>query len=283
MESDTIKLGFERDGFVFPIDVMSPAEAKRIRAAIEHAEKSYTDYPEFAAGFHAHGNFLLPELDELTRMEPILDAVSRVLGDNILVWGCTSFIKEPRTSNFISWHQDLTYWGIDKAEEVTVWVALSPATEESGCMRYVPGSHRQSIVAHEDTYGEENLLTRGQEIAVKVDEASAVSVILKPGQMSMHHGHMFHASGPNRSNDRRIGFAIQYISTRMSQIDGGMLPVVLVRGEDRFGNYELVRPSNQPMSDDGRAAVRRASKIMERYLYAGADQVGRREEHRVRR
>ena len=89
----------------------------------------------------------------------------------------------------MSWHQDLTYRGMGETDhEVTAWVALSPATEASGCMRFVPGSHRQSIVEHTDTFAGDNLLSRGQEIAVEVDENDAVAAVLRPGQMSLHHG-----------------------------------------------------------------------------------------------
>ena len=88
---------------------------------------------------------------------------------------------------------------------MTAWVALSPATIESGCMRFVAGSHKQPIVPHFDTHAEQNLLTRGQEIEVEVEEADATDVVLRPGQVSLHHGHLFHASNPNDSDDRRIG------------------------------------------------------------------------------
>ena len=82
-------------------------------------------------------------------------------------------IKEAEDRRQVGWHQDLTYWGLDDAAEVTAWVALSPSTQEAGAMRYIPGTHRRAIVEHVDTFSADNLLSRGQEIAVEVDESEA--------------------------------------------------------------------------------------------------------------
>jgi ectoine hydroxylase-related dioxygenase (phytanoyl-CoA dioxygenase family) len=117
--------------------------------------------------------------------------------------------------------------------EVTAWVALSPATVESGCMKFVPGSHRRTIVPHIDTFAADNLLSRGQEIAVEVDEAEAVPVVLRPGQMSLHHGRLFHASGPNVTDDRRIGFVVRFIRPDTPKAGKGRDYAMLARGCDR--------------------------------------------------
>jgi hypothetical protein len=90
------------------------------------------------------------------------------------------------------------------------WVALSPANLQSGCMKFLPGSQTQDHLQHVDTFHKDNLLSRGQEIAVKVE---SVDCMLNPGEMSLHHVKLVHGSEPNRSNDRRIGLAIRYIPT----------------------------------------------------------------------
>ncbi len=160
------------------------------------------------------------------------------------------FIKEANTSSFVSWHQDLHYWGLEGEQEVTVWVALSPATAKAGCMKFVAGSHTRQL-EHHDTFEEENLLTRGQKITVEVDESDAVDGALKAGQMSLHHGRVIHGSNPNTTDDRRIGIAIRYIPTRMTQAPGGNMAAMLVRGEDRFGHFRSCRrPSGVMMPDD---------------------------------
>ena len=118
----------------------------------------------------------------------------------MLVWNASFFIKEPQTEDYISWHQDLTYWGLTESHEVTAWVALSPSTVESGCVKFVPGTHNGCIVEHTDTFDDKNLLSRGQELAVTVNEDDAVSVVLQPGEMSLHHGQVFHGSHKNSAN-----------------------------------------------------------------------------------
>lgn len=242
-ESDslTVKERFERDGFVYPIRVFSEERAAAYRARLEEAEAIAADIPEGQSLFREYANIGLDFVGEIIRDPAVTDPVAEILGDDLLALACNFFNKEPGTTSFVSWHQDLHYWGLEEDQEVTAWIALSPATRESGAMKFVPGSHTQ-IVDHRDTGHEDNLLTRGQEVAVDVDEADAVVTELRPGEMSLHHGRLFHASEPNRSADRRIGLAIRYIPTSMTQIGGADMCVTLCRGEDRYGNFQLVEP-----------------------------------------
>ena len=99
----------------------------------------------------------------------------------------------------MSWHQDGTYWGLSSPDVITAWIALTPSTPQSGCMKVVPGTHR-SQVPHQDTFAADNLLSRGQEIAVQVNPADAVEIVLAPGEMSLHHVLIFHGSEPNRAD-----------------------------------------------------------------------------------
>jgi len=228
---------YRRDGFLSPIDVLTPAEAAAHRAALEANESRYGEngLPRPIGQYHRVNANIVSETARNAALDSrILDAAESILGPDLMIWGCEYFIKEPRTRKIVSWHQDLTYWGMDGTDhEVTAWVALSPATIESGCMKFVPGSHRQSIVPHTDTFAPDNLLSRGQEVAVEVDEADAVPVVLQPGQMSLHHGRLFHASGPNTTNDRRIGFVVRFIRPDTPKAGAGRDYAMLARGCDR--------------------------------------------------
>src|SRR4029453_15391031 len=155
-------------------------------------------------------HLLFTWLAELVRHPSVLDAVEDVLGPDILCWNTSFFTKEARSPGFVSWHQDATYWGLSEPDVVTAWVAFTESTPANGNMRVIPGSHR-APVPHVDTFHPDNLLSRGQEIAVEVDESRAVDIVLAPGEMSLHHVLMVHGSGANLSGDRRIGFAIRYI------------------------------------------------------------------------
>ena len=153
---------YERDGFVAPIDIFSADEAAAIRTALEDAERRYPDGVTGPNRNNAH--YVLPVLDEITHDSRILDAVQDVIGPDILVAGTTLFIKEPETKGFISWHQDARYIGLEPHDWVTGWLAISDVTEENGCMRMIPGSHKAALAEHVDTYGDDNLLTRGQTV-----------------------------------------------------------------------------------------------------------------------
>ena len=251
---------YARDGYFFPIRVMPEADAAACRAELEKAEAMVAGVEDGRRYFREYSNVALGFVDRICRSPAVTDPVAAILGEDLLVMTASFFIKEPRTTAYVSWHQDLHYWGLEGDDEVTAWVALSPATPESGCMRFVPGSHRD-IVEHRDTFHKDNLLTRGQEIAVEVDEADAIDVVLRAGEMSLHHGRVFHASNRNGSDDRRIGLAIRYIPTRMKQMAGASLCATLVRGEDRYGHFHLVEGGSGLLSD---ADVARHHEVSER-------------------
>lgn len=274
VQDRTLAERYQKDGFVFPIDVMDREEAALVRADLEKAEAELADDPERLALLRSYPDRLLPSFDALIRHPSLIEAASSVLGPDLMVWSAGLFIKEPNSPKVVSWHQDLTYWGLDTADETTCWVALSNVNEASGAMKFVPGSHRESLVDHVDTFDENNLLTRGQEIAVEVDEADAVTVKLNPGQASMHHGHLFHASGPNATNDRRIGSAIRYIKASMKQQDGTKSLVAHVSGEDRWGHFKIAAPPVGRLHDDDFERCRQDAAAKRHILYAGAKQEG---------
>lgn len=270
-----VAAAYARDGYYFPLQVMSGEAAQQYREALEDVQSRYTD-DQLSELCFGHADFVLPFVDEITRLPSVLEPVQAILGPDLLVWGTNFFIKEAQSPEFVSWHQDLTYWGLDDVQEVTAWIALSPATSESGCMQFIPGTHAREIVPHQDTFDNANLLTRGQEIAVQVDEAQAVDIELQPGQMSLHHGRIFHGSRANRSSDRRIGLAIRYITPSMKNVSGQKGYAHLVAGEDRFGNFAIVPPPEQTMAAADVQIAQRARAEQEQVLYAGAERKGRR-------
>lgn len=274
MTAAAIAETYASDGFVFPIDVVSEAEAKALRTDLEAGEAELAGRPEELSMLLSYPDRLLPSFDKLVRHPKLIDAVSQILGPDLMVWSSGLFIKEANSPGYVTWHQDLTYWGLDEAQEVTAWFALSSSTTESGCMRFVPGSQKHSIVAHKDSFADNNLLSRGQEIAVDVDDTEGVDVVLRPGQASLHHGHLFHASGPNRTNDRRIGAAIRYITPSMSQKSGDKSLVALVAGEDRYGHFTVADTPKGRLQDSDFELCRADVAIKSRVLYEGAQQDG---------
>ena len=266
-----IAAAYERDGFFFPCDVTSEAHAAELVADLESAEAQFAGDRAQLSLLRSYPSQLLPSFARLIRHPRLIDAVSQIIGPDVLVWSCGFFIKEPGSKSYVSWHQDLNYWGLDGDREVTAWYALTPATIENGCMRFVPGSHRRKDVPHVDSFAKDNLLTRGQEIAVEVDEASAVNVLLRAGQASFHHGHMFHASGANTTNARRLGLAIRYIAPSMKQRSGDKLLVSHVSGKDEYGHFEVMPPPAGRLLEEDFERARRNTEMKQGILYKGVE------------
>ena len=259
---------FGRDGYYSPIRATSADDARQYRDALEAHEAK--------AGAPLQGNWrhkthlLFTWADALVHHPQIVDAVEDVMGPNILCWTTNFFIKERKSPGFVSWHQDSTYWGLEPDDVVTAWVALTEVTPENGCMQVIPGSHRIDQLPHLDTFHKDNLLSRGQEIAVDVDKSKAVSLAMRAGEMSLHHIKLVHGSDPNRSDDRRIGFAIRYIPTyvRQTKVRDS---ATLVRGVDTVGAFDHEPRPRRDLDDAALAAHADAIDRQVRALYQGTE------------
>ncbi|MCB1744078.1 MAG: phytanoyl-CoA dioxygenase family protein [Gammaproteobacteria bacterium] len=183
------------------------------------------------------------------RTPPILDMVAQLIGDDIALWNMSLFAKPAGNGKATPWHQDGEYWPIRPLATCTVWVAIDAATRENGCLRIVPGSHReQKLYAHRTN--ESPALTLHQELCEdQFDEAEAVDLVLERGQISLHDVYLMHGSAPNTSPKRRRGLTMRFMpTTSVYDLDiaeamfarGGksnlaLNPVLLMRGEDRTG------------------------------------------------
>ena len=265
---------YHEDGFIFPYPVVPASTAAELRADLESAESELRDEPDRLALLRSYPDRLLPAFDSLIRHPRLIGAATQILGPDLVVWSAGLFVKEPDTPNYVSWHQDLNYWGLSGDDELTAWVALSPSTVASGCMRFIAGSHKDNLQPHEDSFAPDNLLSRGQELAVRVDESKAVDVILDSGQASLHHGHLFHGSNPNTTHDRRIGVAIRYMKTSMKQTTGERSLVALVSGEDRFKHFTIASTPTGRLQADDFEQCRIDSTIKRKILYDGAERDG---------
>lgn len=272
---------YSRDGFLFPLKAFEAGRAKQVRDQLEAIEKAYAAKGpdrELSQYLRVNAHVVMPLAIDLARTPAILDAVESLLGPDILVWSTEFFIKEPGSEKVVSWHQDMTYWGLgedadgDTEHLVSAWIALSPATSKSGCMKFVPGSQKLSIQPHQDTFDEGNLLSRGQELAVEVNPEDEVDIELAPGEFSLHHGRMFHASGPNRSGDRRIGCVIRYVTPDVRQLVGNRDYAVLLRGHDTKQNWVHVAPPDREFAPANLALYEQILRDQSVALAAGAEE-----------
>ena len=226
---------YQRDGFVSPIASLSIPEAKHFLAEYEQLEASLGGRPKAVELSLTHLSFGWAY--DLATHSRVLDAVEGVLGPDILVWATSIFPKQPHDPGYVSFHQDGTYWGLDSTAVVTAWIALTPATIENGCMRMAPETHLDPVHPHRETFAQNNLLTRGQEVEVDIDEAAAVDIVLDVGEMSLHHVNIIHGSNANHSQHKRIGFAVRYMRPAVRNT-GDTHPMVLARGSDSGSHHQ---------------------------------------------
>ena len=260
---------YHDEGFIAPIRVMSEEEALKVKERVEEAEKAFPEEFNPENRNNLHLTFMV--LDELAHNPIILDAVEDLIGPDFSLWSSVMFIKNPSTEQFVSWHQDATYMGMTSSDFLTPWIALTPSTEEMGCMAMIPRSHKQNILPHQDTFSENNILTRGQ-VVKDVDEEKAVNLILKPGEMSIHHGAVIHGSKPNKSKQRRIGFALQsYCPHGIEQIIGKNI-WMQIRGRKRNDHDGLKLHRPQLDMDPFAVSMRKiANKNYSKILYHDAN------------
>ena len=259
---------FREQGYLTRLPVISGAEAGACRQRLEAYEaetgKTATDT------LHIKGHLYFTWLWQLSQHPNLTGAIADLVGEDLFVLASRFWIKQPGDRKFVSWHQDLAYFGLDPQIMVTAWLALTAVTRENGCQRFIPRSHL-SLKKHEETYDPDNLLSRGQKVAA-VDESAAVDVLLQPGEMSIHHGNLLHSSEPNVSDSRRIGFALMMFPTHVRS-SLGRRPATLIRGVDRYGYWDhdpLPRYDRDPviwqlMADADRAyrdkAIRQEAEI----------------------
>jgi len=259
---------YRQDGYVTPVLAISAERAGALKSRYDALRA--LDEPEAIATLRSKPHLVLPWLYDLVLDPAVTEPVSAILGPNLLAWGSSFFAKPAGDPGYVSWHQDANYWGLEPHEVLTAWIAFSPSRRENGCMRMIPGSQDAGALDHRDTFAKDNLLTRGQEVAVKVDEALAVDIILEPGEMSLHHVGIVHGSEANISAIPRIGFAIRYIASHVRQI-GGRTTATLARGVDEHGHFD---PEPRPGADydaDGLAFRANALARQHAVLYAGAE------------
>jgi ectoine hydroxylase-related dioxygenase (phytanoyl-CoA dioxygenase family) len=225
---------YERDGIIFPVRVFAEEEMSFFRDALESvaarcgsARKRFDNLHIFFDWAH-----------RLVTHDGLLNVIEGLLGDNILVDGTLVFYKPPRDSSYVSWHQDSVYSGWNLTPSTSAWIALTRSHRASGCMRVVPGSHKDGTLDHANTRDDLNLLDRGEQVKT-VDESKAVDVVLAPGEMSLHQSTLVHGSNANLSDEARIGFIVRYVTSRSSNPGR---PLMRVRGQADCSHLSLAQP-----------------------------------------
>ena len=258
---------YREHGWVAPVDIMSEDEATAIRLKLEAAEAKYPTQLKAQNRNNPHISF--PFIADLALNEKIVAAAASLIGADISLWSSVLFAKDPNSTSYVSWHQDATYMAMSSDNHVTAWFALTHSKEESGCVAVIPNTHHDGIVKHTDTFGNENILTRGQKIE-NIDATKAINLELKPGQMSLHHPWLVHGSLPNRSNYRRIGIALQTYMSPEVRPTRGEHHVMHIQGAPLTDEFiEVPRPSDE-CTEENIQARQVANQAFSDVLYHGA-------------
>ena len=263
---------YKDKGYISPINALTSSEANEIRDEIEKIEN---EWPGALEGINRNYIHLIsPIFNKVCLNKNILDTVESIIGKNILICGTTLFIKNPNEKGFVSFHQDAKYIGLEPHNWVTAWLAVTDANEQNGCMRMLPGSHKENLKTHEQKFDENNLLTRGQTIR-NVPLYKTEPIILKAGQISLHHPTIVHGSGLNQSNDRRIGFVIQsYIGDNVNQVIGKMY-VQKARGVDKYNYHEHSKIPLELMGKNEVNSQTKANEELAKIFYSGSKKIGK--------
>jgi non-heme Fe2+,alpha-ketoglutarate-dependent halogenase len=246
---------YNREGFVFPIDVMTEDETRLFREKLESTQAEGKLTGSGQTKFYLR----FPWVHRLATSPSILNPVEDILGPNLMLYHNTMWSKDGGDGAYVSWHQDNTYFGHNPCEVLTVWIALSETTLENGCMQFLPGSHKLGeLPLDKPDIQAGNLLSSGQTVNFDISAIDPVPVRLKPGQASIHHAHLIHSSAPNKTQGRRLGMTFIYHPTSLKQAGNVRTSALLVRGEDKFNNFDPEIPPG-PVEDP---------ETMERYRHA---------------
>ncbi len=236
---------YRKDGFLTGIHVADETEALRYQDAYNALEAEVgADKCEIGlVDWHFEHQFIWG----LATHPKIVDVIEEIIGPDVMLLATHFFCKYGPREKFVAWHQDVTYWGLEPPEAITAWYAVDDSDTGNGCMQVIPGSHQQGIQAHGKSKQAGNLLSINQEVSVTTEAAdSAVDLVLKAGEMSIHHGQIIHGSLPNHSTRRRCGLTIRYIPPSVRQAEENSLKrpwkPILLRGKDLYKNFTTVQP-----------------------------------------
>lgn len=237
---------YHRDGYVVPDFRMPDATLDAIRtrhAALLEREPRFRDYCPTLLDYD-------PAFMDYCDNADILDMVSQLIGPDIALWNTSLFAKPAGNGKRTPWHQDGEYWPIRPLATCTAWLALDDSTPENGCLRVIKGSHTSRALRAHITVQQDDVTLNQELDSAEYDEADAVDVVLKAGQISLHDVYLLHGSEPNVSPHARRGMTMRYMPTtsvfdrdlarekarQLGILDHSARRVILLRGVDRSGS-----------------------------------------------
>ncbi|MBI3839274.1 MAG: phytanoyl-CoA dioxygenase family protein [Planctomycetia bacterium] len=247
---------YAQEGIVFPIRVLSAADAERYRLDCDALEAQLGGKPRTVDVRQMHLHFRWAY--ELATCPLMLDAVEDLLGSNLLVWATELFTKHPHDSAVsIGWHRDAPYMGLDPELAVTAWIALTTSNRPNGAMQVVIEPERKKSRESEGNKGRRHGHGEAGLTGVQMDQM--IDVTLEPGEISLHDAHVLHGSGANRTSAKRVGFAVRFTTPEARPASEGA-PAILARGNDRRGHFALWQPPDENDCERALAEMRGSAR-----------------------
>jgi non-heme Fe2+,alpha-ketoglutarate-dependent halogenase len=238
---------YEEFGFLDSIPILSADEVRHFREEVEKTCNALGGRVTRLDGPHLYFHWAW----DLSTHPRVLDCMEQLIGPNIMLKSTRLFYKCGRSDSFVGWHQDGLTEQVKDACVPAIWLGLTPATAENGCLRVVPQSHRLGLVQHTDFPNPDNLTTQGATAQVPIE--STHDVVMRAGEMSLHHPLMLHASNPNRSAEARIGFSATYSTPALTS---SRTAVAWVRGDGPRDCFRIVERPPLRSLEDALAAYR---------------------------
>lgn len=249
MLSDKQVKEYHENGFAIMDYRLSDEDLKDIKEAHKNLIDKYPEYVDYCPKILAYDlNFL-----KYARDKNILECVSQVIGPDIALWNSSLFAKPAINGKATPWHQDGQYWPIRPIATTTVWLAIDEATEENGCLEFIPGSHKEKKTLSHQTNNDPKY-NLNQEIGEEINSANVFKLCLEPGQMSLHDVFLVHGSKENKSDKSRRGMTMRFMPTtsyydrdlakKISQenmIDHSNRTLFLMSGEDKSKKNDFIQ------------------------------------------
>lgn len=239
---------YHADGFVTPDYRVPETVITDIRDAHNRLVARHPEYSDYCSALLAFDPWFLT----VARTPEILDMVAQVIGDDIALWNCSFFAKPAKTGTKTPWHQDGEYWPIEPLATCTVWIAIDASIPENGCLRVIPGSHREQRLAQHIENNADGLALNLELDQSEFNETEARDVVLERGQISLHDVYLHHGSEANHSEKPRRGMTLRYMPTtsvychdhptrfqREGRLAMSQRTVYLMRGVDQSGKNDF--------------------------------------------
>src|ERR1044072_5216725 len=240
---------YEEFGFLDSIPILSADEVRHFRAEVDQTCAALGGRITRLDQPHYYFRWAW----ELSTHPRVLDCMEQLIGPNIMLKSTRLFYKFGSSDSFVGWHQDGLTEQLKDACVPAIWLGLTPATAENGCLRVVPRSHHLGLVSHSDIPDPDNLTTQGATAQVSI--GTPHDVVMQAGEMSLHHPLMLHASNPNRTGEARIGFSATYSTPALQS---SRTAVAWVRGDGPRDRFHIVEQPPARSIKEAVAAYQRA-------------------------